>query len=547
MTTNPRRETGALAAFIALFFLLQAALSFRHNLNWDEYLFLSHVYSYVDGRLADPFQTFHVHLLAWLTALPGSEADQLVAGRLFMMLCEAGSLYCLYRMAREFVSAENALFAVAAWCAAGYALVHGASFRADPLAGFLSMAALAVLMCGRRGWPQAAASGVLAAVGLLVTVKCVFFLPVFLGTFAWRWRRSESKAAVLRHFAIAGVVMLVVYAMLWALHAKSIAPPPHAAVPVAVSPLRSDTSAFHKVILSQSLFPRADYILRWAIMSALPLALFATGTWRAARRDAGAAVAVLLFAAPLLTLAIYRNAFPYYFPFILLPVALTAALGVEALRDRLLRLVVLIAMALPPLAVIPAAWREDQAAQRTVARAAHELFPSPVRYIDRGSMLPSFPKSGFFMSTWGVEGYLDAHQPVLSQAIAREQPPLLILNSPLLWDAVAPTDEPGSRRLLPSDAEALRLNYIEQWGPIWVAGKKLTAEAGRFAVAIGGTYTLECRGARQIDYAQVPCGGSTNLAPGPHGWAGGRATLRWGDHLSTLAGSPPAEPIFYGF
>jgi hypothetical protein len=257
--------------------------------------------------------------------------------------------------------------------------------------------------------------------------------------------------------------------------------------------------------------------------------------------------AVLLFAAPLLTLAIYRNAFPYYFPFILLPVALTAALGVEALRDRLLRLVVLIAMALPPLAVIPAAWREDQAAQRAVARAAHELFPSPVRYIDRSSMLPSFPKTGFFMSTWGVEGYLDGDQPDLARAIAREQPPLLLLNSPLLEEAVAPTGLALSSHLLPRDAKALRSNYIEQWGPLWVAGKKLPVETGQFDIEIVGRYTLECQGARQIDRADTPCGGTINLAPGAHGWAGGAATLRWGDHLPTPVEPLPAEPIFYGF
>jgi hypothetical protein len=116
-----------------------------------------------------------------------------------------------------------------------------------------------------------------------------------------------------------------------------------------------------------------------------------------------------------------------------------------------------------------------------------------------------------------------------------------------LQEAVAPSGERLSSLLRPSDAEALRRNYIEHWGPIWVAGKKLPVEAVRYDIAIGGTYTLECKGVREIDGAQVRCGGTTNLAPGPHDWSGGAATLRWGDHLPTPVELPPAGPIFYGF
>jgi hypothetical protein len=551
MTLQPKLERWALSTFVIVFFALQAAISLRHNLNWDEYFFLSLVYSFVDGRLTDTFQTFHVHLLAWLTWLPASEAEQLVAGRTFMMLCEAGSLFCLYRVAREFVSAPNALFAVAAWCAVDHALVQGASFRADPLAGFLSMAALAVLMAARLGWKEAAAGGLLAAAGLLVTIKTVFFVPAFLGAFLWRWQRDESRAAVVRHFALAALLLLIAYAGLWTLHALSLAPPPHAAASPASATLQSENSALNKVILSQALFPRADYVVPWAVRSLLPLLLCALGLWHSARRKAGPAAArpflpVLLLAAPILSLVIYRNAFPYFFPFIMLPAVLAAGLGAEAMTSRSLRLVVIAAMALPPLAVVPRAWTEDQSAQRMVAHAAHELFRSPVGYLDRSSMLPSFPHSGFFMSTWGIEGYLAGGKPRLAQAVVGDQPPLLILNSPLLRDAVAPRGGPLPWRLLPTDAEALRENYIEQWGPLWVAGKSLPA-AGNFAIVIEGTYTLECRGRRQVDGADLPCGGTTKLSPGEHSWAGGAATLRWGDHLPVPAERVPTKPIFYGF
>ena len=553
MTVHQRWERPLLLSFLAAFFLLQLCVSFRLNLNWDEYYFLSHIYAFVDDRLSEPFQTFHVRLLPWLTWLPGSEADQLVCGRLFMMACEAGSLFCIYRIAREFVSVENALFAVVAWCAAGHALLHGASFRADPFSGVLMMASLALLMCGRPGWKEAATAGVLAAVGLLVTIKSVFFLPAFLGAFLWRLRREQSRGVVLRHFIFSAAVLLVAFAVFWVLHARNLFTPVHLpATPRAPSSVLSTGSGvLNKVVLSQALFPRADYIISWATVSILSLLLCGAGLWSAAKRSMEPRAAwpflpVLLFAAPLLSLVVYRNAFPYFFPFIMLPVAVSAGLGAEAVKRPLLRSAVLIGMAVPLVMGFAIGWQRDQSAQREIASVAHEMFPEPVSYIDRNGMLPSFPKVGFFMSTWGVEEYLRARNRSLAQVIARKQPPLLILNSPLLEDAVAPQRLSLPWRLLPRDIEALRSNYIEHWGPVWVAGKTLSSNAGDFDILIGGTYTLECRGERRIDDVDVSCNATTHLAPGGHRWTGGEARLRWGDHLAVSVQAPPAKPIYYG-
>ena len=57
---------------------------------------------------------------------------------------------------------------------------HGVSFRTDPLAAFMVMMSLALLF-GARSWFAMAAAGILAAIGLLVTVKAVDpeFYPFF--------------------------------------------------------------------------------------------------------------------------------------------------------------------------------------------------------------------------------------------------------------------------------------------------------------------------------------------------------------------------------
>ena len=59
-----------------------------------------------------------------------------------------------------------------------------------------------------------------------------------------------------------------------------------------------------------------------------------------------------------------------------------------------------------------------------LAREVQRIFPEPVGYIDRSGMLPSYPKVGFLMSTWGVEGVVARGKPTLAPLIRRRQPPL---------------------------------------------------------------------------------------------------------------------------
>lgn len=135
-----------------------------------------------------------------MASIPLSEADQIVAGRLFMAFCEIVSVACVYRIAREFTGSREAALASFAYLASGYVLAHGISFRADPLAGTLMMAALAVLISGPpRRWASVL-SGILVALGLLVTIKSVFLFPAFAGALFWRWAKSgfEPRFRTLR-------------------------------------------------------------------------------------------------------------------------------------------------------------------------------------------------------------------------------------------------------------------------------------------------------------------------------------------------------------
>ena len=549
--------TRTLLGILALFFALQSILIFRLNLNWDEYFFLSHIHTFVADRPLEAIQTFHVQLLAWLAALPLNDPDQIVAGRLVMLLCEAGALFCLYRIARNFAPTEAAVIAVIAWCGAGFALAHGASFRTDPLSGFLIMASLALLFAHRLTFAKAIAAGALAAAALLVTIKAAIFLPCFLAALIWQCRERDARLAKLANFAAAAVTLGLAGAIFWWWHTSSLVPVPSADPATAAAPINATANAVERsssildaVILSQSVLPRWDYISHWLILSVFALIPVAVGlrtTITRIKPDPFQAAALLLLAMPVAVLLIYRNAFPYFFPFMMLPVAVLAAIGWQALERPLWRNVTLAGIAVVMIAQFIPAIQQGQSTQRAIAQVAAKMFPGGARYIDRNAMLPSFEKSGYFMSSWGVQGMVGSGHPELANIIDRDQPPLVIANTPILRAALDPAMEWRDLRLTGKEELAMRESYIPHWGDLWVAGKVLNGQSGASLVRIAGTYTLECEGSRTINGATTVCGKTVKLGKGRNRWSGGPLTLRWGEKLYRPDTPAPKEPIYYGF
>ena len=196
------------------------------------------------------------------------------------------------------------------------------------------------------------------------------------------------------------------------------------------------------------------------------------------------------------------------------------------------------------------AFQRGQDSQREVEKAIHEMFPAAVPYLDRCGMIASYPLVNFFMSSWGLENYLRAGEPVLAQAISSHQPAFLLATHPLLEEALGlPASAPtGGYALLPKDVQALNDNYVHHWGPIWVAGKKLPAgqEDIQFTLAIGGRYTFEATSAGTLDGEDIASGSIIILDSGPHTYSGPTATLRFGDHLPRPV-TPPPKPFFLGF
>ena len=540
-------------AALAIFFLSQLHLLWVEEVNWDEFYYLSLVDDFLRGTLTKALQTLHVLFFAWLPIVSGNEITQISAARFVMLLLEMGTVALIYGVTRSAASRPAAAIAALAYLCTPVVLQHGASFRADPIAAFLLMLGLFALSRARQKAWSPFAVALLLAVAAMITMKSVFYAPALVGAAllgssaapAWRPLISRLSKIAVTAAVLFGLLYLAFDAIL-----------PSGDPTVARSMV---SSAFDKTLLSAGLFPRANSIVPAMIGAPVQSLLLIAGAvlavLAAVRRDKNhrMAIALLLLAAPLTCLIVYRNAFPYFFAFILPPAMPLAGYACDRISRRpLILYAIIVTMTMIGALNYFELLRRDREAQEQTIAAVHAMFPQPVPYIDRCSMIAGFPKQGIFMSSWGLEDYRARGQPIFDRILAQTAPPLLIANSPALVAALTGAPPAGGKGLLPEDAATLHDNYVHHWGAIWLAGKTFEAAAAprSFDIALAGPYTIGAATAVEIDGELVRPGGIIVLKRGLHVAVAPTptpVTLKWGNHLPMPRIEPATTPIFWGF
>jgi hypothetical protein len=261
-----------------------------------------------------------------------------------------------------------------------------------------------------------------------------------------------------------------------------------------------------------------------------------------------------------LTPILYRNAFSYFFPFILAPTAILVGLAFDRYRQGATRFAGIppaklgVALVLTQCAMllvcIAAKLPDDMRIQRETIAAVRSVFPRPGPYVDGFGVLADHPRVGFFMSSWGVANYRRAGQPVFAALVAQHQPPFVLADSPSLYAALVPGVLVNrARALLPDDARFLQDSYIRHWGMLFVAGKHLRPAAGdSFDIAVAGAYRLEAAAPLVIDGNRLAPGDTVTLAAGAHsvdfGGNAAEATLRWAE-ASAMPALAPTHPLAF--
>ncbi|MEM7742133.1 MAG: glycosyltransferase family 39 protein [Pseudomonadota bacterium] len=535
---------------------LRLHLALTYEVNWDEFLNLSMVYDYLRGDLQEPLQTLFVHAFRWAPAVSTNEVDQIVAARVVMFACTAATTVCIVAVARRFMSWHAAMFAAFCFAAYSFTVRQGGSFRTDTMAACVLMAALWIIVARPRGtaWPILA-GGLIGLAGML-TIKAIFYVPTIAAILLLALAGSGPARRPLRYGMIVAGTSMGTFALLFWLHAWSLDDPASAFSFLDRTTGKTlgldDTVVLVRYLGAAVLYNPVVWI---ALVSGVLACLWRL--WTGPRRVEAATL--LSLGLPLLSLAVYSESYPYYHSFILAPAAVLCGAFLSRLNAaKASRLAVMgtLAVSIQFGVTYAGLLERDNRTQHLTLAVVHRMFAEPVPYIDRSSMVSSFPKTGFFLSDWGMLDYYREGEPLIARAIATDQPPFVLANRHMLeWQNLVPDRAgPAFLGLMRADIEALRAHYIPHWGWIYVAGKSFddmaVGQARSFDIMVEGTYTIEAPGPVWLNGDVRHPGSHVTLDAGRHelrATVPGTVILRWGADLYRPRFPPPKAGLFTTF
>lgn len=535
-------------AALGIAILLHIDIAFNRAINWDEFYHYSQIHLLRAGAPLEPLQTLHARLFAWVTDLPGSAIDHFRIIRPIVLGCVIATAAAIHALAARFVGWRIALVCSLLYLTAGFVMQHGASFRADAMVAACLTVSLALAARARLGLPALAAIAFLCAFATLETIKVVLYAPAFLGIAWLRWSEARfDRATALRLLAIpvlAGGFFLLLF--LWHSHSLGI---------VDTAPAQGAASAVversGRKMFSFGGLPYYIFILKAALMAMVFAAAIVLTPWLLLRdaRPAAERVALAGLWAPILVLGFYHNTAPYFYVFILAPVAAACAPAAMWLVHRYTLRAVSLILAVSALAVWAIEDRSIQAKQRALIDGAHAIFPAPVAYFDVSAMLGDWPKANHFMTPWGQDGYLSGHIRSFSATMEERPVPLVIVNEPI-FETLFSTRGPAPN-FLPADAAALRDTYLPFWGPYRLAGKRVPADgkSHRAEFLVPGPYTVH-DGPVRFDGRLFQTRDVVHVERGYHrleAVSGSPARLIWGERLTPPRAPPPAPPYWANF
>tara|TARA_R110001606_G_scaffold240012_1_gene388095 strand:+ start:2219 stop:3895 length:1677 start_codon:yes stop_codon:yes gene_type:complete len=547
-----------LGAFIVLCFVLRLNLIFVYEINWDEFLNLSMVHDFLRGDLREPLQTIFIQAFRWLPSISANEVDQIIAGRMIVYLMGVGTALFIYLVSRRYMGITAALFAVLSYISFSLVIRQGMSFRTDPMATFLLMGAIWALVChsGRLGF--AILGGFLIALAGMVTIKSIFYVPAIGIILLTQIYFSENRMLTFAFASIATIAALVSFAVLYLFHQSTLSDP--ASALAFLDRTTGKTLGERDFSAAQRTFSTGlVYNLVFWVAAAIGLfeAIKKIGAGPGAAR--GDAIITASLALILLSLFLYTESYVYYYTFMLAPVAVLCGLGFASLSGKSARKIGFVAGILLGVGFlgqyVQAVGRTNHF-QHEIVEVVHRAFPEPVPYIDRASMISSYPKKSIFMSSWGMADYYAKDERIMRGILEGDQPPFLIANRRMLALDRLEEDEFGPEHLgfFREDRDILQDNYIRHWGPIFVAGKRFVldrdAASKTFEILVAGEYQLQSVENVVIDGQILEPGGTLDLAQGAHQITVGKAgeyVLRWGHNLYKPSGKSPDKPVFTDF
>ncbi len=564
-----------LIVLIAIALCLKFRLIFQISINKDEFSYLSLIYSHSRGALAGQFHTFHVHFFKWISYFSNNEVTQIILARSLMFLFFLGTCILTYFIGRQFINRCGALFSVICFLSFSYVVVNGSSFRHDTISIFLSLFSIYSIISNPQLRFSPIIAGIFMALSLMITIKAVFHLVTIGIIFLYMLVVAQKRLKVIKQIVHFAVTLVIGYLIFYQLHVSTLTTVSyHESATVSYhEPMKFLELAFSNFIMLDKLFPAWKLLVlsinqNWTIWT-----LFIVGViseiWAMVNTKKGKLnknLILFAFTVPLFSLMFYRNAFPYFYVFILTPPIIFCGIVFHEITEGLKKAMSIFSFILITLFTLmvflnflfyySAFSPNRNFSQKELLEKVHKIFPEPVSYIDGFSMVASYPNSNFFMSSLGMENYLRTNKPIMKDLLIKYQPLFLLANVPQI-DLSLPRSKAVSYAkysLLEEDWMVLKSNFLHHWGPIYVVGKQFdfssVVSSQIFNILISGDYTLEGKQNVLVDGLIYRPGDIINLKKGEHTITGhyksGKVALRWGKHLYKPSTLPPSDPNFFG-
>lgn len=513
-------------AAVGILFAAQFSLIFTRPINWDEFVHYGQLYDLWAGRPLGGLQTLYLRPYQWIAGSVANGVDGVIVARVGQWLCEGIILGGIWLAARHFTDAIPAMFCALAYLSVGHVLQHGFALRADPMTTAVLMSALALLIVRRLDWLTVLGCGAFIGLAGMLSIKAVLYAPAFAGVAWLRIHESGRSYGAAMKLAAVPVVAAIAFAAVWAAHTMAMPARPDNGQSEALA----EGAARYMFFVGQ--INNLGSLIS-AVLTGLPLyAAALAAPFAIARRRGSKAEAVALggMLAMVLWPFVYENTAPYFYVFMLAPVAVAIAPAMQIARrvaPAMILAVLMIALAVPTIALDNRSVIHNQ--RRLLASVA-ALVPTGTSYFDHADMIAPLVKRNSFQSPWGIKVYRAAGTPQYRQEMERDTVPLLLAN----WHTLLNTMNGSDEFVVPEDGRALRDNYVQFDGPIFLAGKRVEAGPARVSeFLVPGTYTVRDAPVR-FDGRAYGAGELVQVTRGPHViGTSGRASARliWGDRL----------------
>lgn len=528
--------------------MMRLFLIFVNEANWDEYLNLSMVYMHDRGELDEVLQTGFVHLFKWVPLVSTNEADQIIAARLLYFIVALVTSLAIWGVARTFVSVNGALFVVLCYWAIDYNFIHAVSLRTDPLSACAMMCTLYLIVSRPPTFSLAICAGILTGLAGFFTIKAIFYVPPLVLVAMLRYSSFVPMYRSIVLVLLAGCMAVFSFICFNAIHATTFK---EMASPLAFLTRTSSSTlgVGQNDILSTYLL--GVFVNNLAVFIVMIISFCLLLVQLRNTKDRKNTLICLALITPAISLFIYRDSYPYFYPFILAPIIIVCCSFWEALSHRGYDRILLAISAVIFLNPVQSSFKHSQRSitkQRNTLNAIHQMFPNPVTYIDGRSMVASLPKRGLFMSTWGMTDYRHLGLPIMEQTILAEQPQFLLANTPYLQiDKFTPAESQStSLGLLAPDVSILKESFVQFWGPVYIPAKNIRPENNSMRILISGNYRLVTDAPILIDGKTLELNETIYLETGNYEIAS-RSHAKLILDVAHPAIKPPPQRLFSGF